>query len=318
MKIVSRLTGIAATALLVASTPASALVASWDFAVDSVFTQYTLDFHERVNDNGTDKPNRYVTHDEPDGVTKISWGVPGYSGNGQKSSLVINNPTATGTDVLTWIGSGDVPKTDDYIGKTLSLTHNNNPLLRNADNANNLTSAILKETVLLTPTGSSTPLDPFVFDFSIGFKETPNDWNSAKCPVPLVGGDCGDVFVLTGGLLNSFFDYDDGSGDGLLRYYVNIFPTSGGVLSTLPDAACILAGEKAGCIGFTTAENKKTTIAFGFTISTEKLGCDPGECPEPPPVDPEDPDPAIPEPGTLALFGLGLMGLIGSRRRLQR
>ena len=99
--------------------------------------------------------------------------------------------------------------------------------------------------------------------------------------------------MLTSGLLNSSFDYDDGT--GLSTYYVNIFPTTGGVLSVLENSACAAAGQANGCIGFSTPEGQSTTLAFGSTISTEPL--------------------QVPEPGMLALLGLGMMGLFVWRRR---
>ena len=130
-----------------------------------------------------------------------------------------------------------------------------------------------------------------IIPFSIAFTETSNAIPCAADSPP--GNPCNDIFVLTGGLLNQTFDYDDGS--GLSTYFVNIFPTTGGVLSILDDSACLAANQLAGCLGFTTVEGQNTTLAFGFTISTEPL--------------------QIPEPGILALLGLGLIGLFSLRRR---
>lgn len=54
---------------------------------------------------------------------------------------------------------------------------------------------------------------------------------------------------------------------------------------------CIEAGAALGCKGFTTEENTKTNVQFGFQISQ------------------------VPEPGTLSLMGLGLVGGAVLRRR---
>ena len=133
-----------------------------------------------------------------------------------------------------------------------------------------------------------------LFPFNIAFTETPN---SGTCAVTGSPKKCNDIFVLTGGLLNSSFSYDAGDGDGLRQYFVNIFPTTGGVLSVLETTACLAAGQAANCIGFSTPEGKSTKLAFGFTISTQPLQ-------------------QVPEPGILALFGLGLLGAFVARRRL--
>lgn len=55
------------------------------------------------------------------------------------------------------------------------------------------------------------------------------------------------------------------------------------------------AAKDKGCFGFTTPEGKDTALAFGFTISTLPL--------------------SVPESGTIALFGLALLGLAVTRRR---
>ena len=268
MKFSTKLIGIG-LALAVASSSASAIVTTWDYSITSLFTAATYD-----NGSGGAIPGA--------GVDTLSWGSVGTA----RSSLVVGNSPATG-GLTTYLGSS-VPSVSPYLGFSTSLTHNNNPI-----QGTSLLTAVLSNTVVLTPTSpANSALPAQLFPFTIGFAETPN---TRPCAVSGSGTSvCNDIFVLTGGLLNSNFQYDDGT--GAATYFVNIFPTTGGVLGTLNTAACSAAGQSPGCVGFSTREGESTTLAFGFTISTNPL--------------------QVPEPGMLALFGLGLMALVALRRRI--
>jgi len=272
MKLISKFAAIG-SAILMASAPASAIVTSWDYSVTSLFTAATY------------SGSGGATSTLP--ATSLTWGVPHVSGNGEQSSLVIGNSPATGS-VDTYLG-GSPPASPPFLGYSTSLTHNNRII--NAGSTS-LLSAVLTNTVVLDPLVPNDPaMSGMIIPFSIAFTETSN---AVPCAADSPDGNpCNDIFVLTSGLLNQTFDYDDGS--GLSTYFVNIFPTTGGVLSILQDSACDAAGQDAGCLGFTTVEGEATTLAFGFTISTEPL--------------------QIPEPGILGLLGVGLIGMFSLRRR---
>lgn len=266
MKRISKFAGIGA-ALLMASTSASAIVTTWDYSISSAFIAATY-----TGGSGVSLP-----------AGTLTWGTS--TGQGQ-SSLAVGGSPATGS-VSTYLGLTP-PQALPYLGFSTSLTHTNHPIT-----GNSLTSALLGNSIILNPTDPDNPaLSPFNFLFNIAFTETPN---SGTCAVAGSPTPCNDIFVLTSGLLNSSFAYDDGS--GLSTYYVNIFPTDGNVLSQLENTACSAAGQAAGCIGFSTPEGEATTLPFGFTISTEPL--------------------QTPEPGALVLFGTALMSLFAWRRRQQ-
>lgn len=264
MKAVSKFAGIAA-ALMMVSTSASAIVTTWDYSVTTLFT-----FATYTGGGGGAIPG---------GTTSQSWGIS--TGSGQSSLVVVNSP-ATG-QVQTYTGLTP-PQELPFLGFSTSLTHNNNPVA-----GNSLTSAVLTNSVFLDPIIPDAPPLMFEFPFSISFTETSN---SGTCAVSTSPTPCNDIFVLNSGLLNSSFNYDDGS--GLATYFVNVFPTTGGVLSILEDSACEAAGAEANCIGFSTPEGQSTTLAFGFTISSAPL--------------------QVPEPGMLALLGVGMLGLAVWRR----
>ncbi len=256
------LAGFLATTLFTSA--AHALVTDWGYNITSSFSAATF------------------TSGSPfaGSANSLSWG------DGAQSSLVIGNNSATGS-VQTYLGGGLPPAAAPYLGFSTSLTHNNKPIT-----GQSLKTATLTNTVNLT---SSSGGFAQVVPFQIMFAETTN---STPCAVTGSPTPCNDIFVLSSGLLNFAFQYDDDANGVFDTYFVNIFPVTGGVLNILPAGVCAAADAGSGCVGFTTPENANTTLRFGFTISSEPL--------------------SVPEPGILGLLGLGLLGAFVSRRQSSR
>lgn len=177
-----------------------------------------------------------------------------------------------------------LPPGGSPIGLGSLVAHYNNTL--------NSTFSTLKKTRLnstLTlnpnlPTPGGT-LPAFSVGFGIDFIETPN--SAGGCFTGSIS-TCDDIFILDLPSLSQSFAFDGNI------YTVNQFTTSGS-LGPLSNAACAAAGVAAGCIGFVTEEGKRNEAQFGFNIT----------------VRPQ----VIPEPGSIALLGLGLLGVAAIRRR---
>lgn len=308
----------AAMTLAVAGTATAGEITSWTYINEAGFTAYTETEVGAVTASGDATPNGLLG---VPAATDLTWGGALNSGtetinggvDGLQSSLSTVSPVMGSVDT-----NGPAVAGTDLIHNNWVVTPNDGLL----------DGATFLDALQLVPTemdGVPTDFGPLVIDapilgFEIDFLETLNGVNYSiggddvngkvldedfPCANGIANGvgvninGCADIFTVTSD--STDFEIVDGNlqfaGSFDFDGYKYTITTILSGLELITDAACGAVGLADGCFGFMTPEEESSILTAQIRIDSQLI--------------------TVSAPATIALLGLGLLGLGGAARRKQ-
>ncbi|PXX90743.1 PEP-CTERM sorting domain-containing protein [Marinobacter vulgaris] len=250
----------------------AAEITEWGYNVDNTLTNAQF--------NGGGSGGTTVEEDH-----NLSWGNTDLANTGDRSSVAIEDVSATGGLITNggYVNGGTFTHTNNIIGASYTT----------------LTSFDLISSLTLnaaTPdTGDVQRLDDLTFKTS--FIETQN--NAGSCFAGSSPKACDDIFTIDnidelGGSKNVDGWFEIASPSFTIDDYSYTVFLELESLFALGET-CEVAGAPSDCVGLQTIEDQENAFQTRFRIASSPV--------------------SVPEPGTLALMGLGLAGFALSRRK---